>query len=130
MLQKRLSLAIDEGLMDLQEIDWAEQHRLLASEFGETGGRELDGLPALQDRFDQPRARSSRSDRAAPAPSVPSPDAPPPPNGVTIRRELGPSGAFHLGTVARPFDACGESGYATFLNLRHAIPLCSGWLWT
>jgi hypothetical protein len=79
MLQKRLSLAIDEGLMDLQEIDWAEQHRLLASEFGETGGGELDGLPALQDRFDQPRARSSRSDRAAPAPSVPSPDAPPAP---------------------------------------------------
>jgi hypothetical protein len=30
--------------------------RLLASEFGETGGGELDGLPALQDRFDQPRA--------------------------------------------------------------------------
>ena len=56
MLQKRLSLAIDEGLRDLQEIDWAEQHRLLASEFGETGGGELDGLPALQDRFDQPRA--------------------------------------------------------------------------
>jgi hypothetical protein len=50
VLQKRLSLAIDEGLRDFQEIDWAEQHRLLASEFGETGGGELDGLPALRVR--------------------------------------------------------------------------------